>query len=79
MGAKTLHHPLSITVGVATGKPDDVDVMLAKRDGDLAGDMVGTLDKVAYDNDVSYSLSPIGPEIAPHHAEPPTSDALSVR
>ena len=64
VGAEPLHHLLGIGIGVAAGKADDVDVVLAERDRDLAGDVVGALDEIADDDGVADALPAVAAQIA---------------
>ena len=73
VGAERAHHLQRVVVSVAAGEPDEVDVALARRPGDLAGDVVRALYEIGDHHDVADPLSPVAALVAPHSSPAPAA------
>ena len=69
MRTQCLHHPLGIFVGIAAGEADQVNVMIAERQSDLACNMVCAFDQIGDDKRVADAFAAILPWESGQHQE----------
>jgi hypothetical protein len=62
--AQLVHHAVSISIGVAASKADQVDWLTAKIAHYLASHVVRALHQIRHHNAIADALSAIGPEKA---------------
>ena len=66
MGADPPHDAIGVGVGIAAGKADQVDALLAEGQGNLAGHVMGTLDQVGDDDVVADAFAAVRTKKALH-------------
>ena len=64
MGAELADHAVRVGVRVAARKTDEMHGLLAKREDNLARDVMRAFDEINHDGDVADSLAAIGAEEA---------------
>jgi hypothetical protein len=80
MRAEAFEHHVRVVVGVAAGKADDVDVVLAQRQGDFPRDVVRAFHEVGDGDDVADALAAVLAQPAAHvgHDDAPCREMLAV-
>jgi len=67
MGAQLVHHPVGVSIGIATAKADQMHRLTSERIHNLAGYVVSAFHQVGHNNAVADSFSSIRAKKALQH------------